>query len=409
MSKLIDVYSRSCGLEIDEPFLQEKFFPLEEKLYFTIQGSSGQESKCYDFFTEVLEIISPLLSANKITVLQLGAKEDKPIAGCKHLMGATTLAQSYYILRRSLLHIGNDSWLAHAAGALKVPLVSVYGSTSSWNHGPYFYNKDKTVLIDSHRWKNVPSYSTEGKKTVNLIKPEQVSNAILKVLGIQQEVPQDTILMGLGYKEVVLEVVPNFVVSPNFLEGRPLNIRMDYYFDENNLANIISTGRKVNIFTNKPINPALLSHFKPNIGQIYYEISMEDSPEYIKEVKKIGVPIKFFTKSDSEDFVSDLRAKFFDAHNAIDKITLPTKQNYLEDAASYNDISTEALPEPSTLYHRSNKYILSEEKIFVSKAAWRQNLPIVNLQSNVQKVIDSPDFWEDYHHFRIFKNLSNAP
>jgi hypothetical protein len=409
MSKLIDVYSRSCGLEIDEPFLQEKFYPLDEKLYFTIQGSSGQESKCYDYFAEVLEIIAPFLAANKITVIQLGGKEDKPIGGCKHLMGATSLTQSYYILRRSMLHIGNDSWLAHAAGALKIPLVSLYGSTSSWNHGPYFYDKNKTFLIDSHRWKNVPTYSVENKKTINLIKPEEVANSILKIFGIQETIPQDTILMGAGYKDVVVEHVPNFILAPNFFEGRSVNIRMDYHFDENNLANTIATGRKVNIFTNKPINPALLSHFKPNISGIFYEISMEDSPEYVKEIKKLGIQIKFFTKNDSEEYVSDLRAKFFDVHNAIEKITFPTKQNYLEDAASYCDTTIESLAEASSLFYRSNKLLLSNGQIFISKAAWMQEKPIPSVERNVQQVIDIPEFWEDYQHFRIFKNLSNAP
>ncbi len=408
MSKLIQVYSNAAGLRIREPFMMEKFFPLTEKMYFTIQGGSGQEAKCYDYYAEALEIIAPFIGSNNISIIQLGAKEDRPIPGCRHLMGATSLAQAYYILRRAFLHIGNDSWLMHAAGALKKPCIGLYGSTSSWNHGPYFQSPHQTILIDSHRCGRKPSYSAEQAKTVNLIPPEDVANAILRLCGIVQKVPQETMLMGQFYKMPLIELVPNFVSDPRIYEQLPFTVRMDYHFDEDILARTLASGRKVSIVTNKPIRIELLNHFKANIIGIAFEIGIDDEPSYLAQLKQTGIKLKIVVKQKEDDFISDIRAKFFDVHPAIEKVNLLTRDKFIEESSTYRNSPVDKESDLSKLFYRSVKFLLSEGKIFGSKAAWLENRPLQSFEQNVQQVIDRPEFWEEFPHFRIFKQFTNA-
>ena len=53
------------------------------------------------------------------------------------------------------------------------------------------------------------------------------------------------------------------------------------------------------------------------------------------------------------------------------------------------------------LFYKSNKITLSGGKIYPSKAAWKNNLPIETADSQVCPVINSSVFWKelDYHYY----------
>lgn len=86
-------------------------------------------------------------------VVLLGGPEDQPTAAqvkrhlngtCLDLAGRTTLRQALAILSRMELLITNDSGLMHAAAALGVPVVAVFGSTDPRATGPF---TDKATVI----------------------------------------------------------------------------------------------------------------------------------------------------------------------------------------------------------------------------------------------------------------------
>lgn len=389
--------------------MQEKFFPMVEGQYFTIQGSSGQQAKCYDYFSEVLDILAPFLKGNNIEIVQLGGKDDKPIPGCRHLMGQTTIPQAYYLLRRAFMHIGNDSWQVHAAASMGKPVVALYGSTSSWVHGPYFANPDRMELIDSHRNGKVPSYSNENPKTVNFIRPEQVADAILRCCGVKQTVPQETILVGVSYQHPIIEYVPDFVIDPNFMSNAPITIRMDYLFDEEMLVRVLSMGRRLNIITSNPIKPELIKHFKSQIIGVTYDLDDSDDPAYIRELRRTGIKNKVICREKDEKAIADLRLRFFDACPNIEFFSETTKEQFLKEVETYRNSPLDSELKLDTLYYRSNKLLLSKGKVYSSKAGWRQDQPIPSPQQSVQRVFDTPEFWEEFHFFRIFKKLHEEP
>ena len=58
--------------------------------------------------------------------------------------------------------------------------------------------------------------------------------------------------------------------------------------------------------------------------------------------------------------------------------------------------------DPSTLYYRSNKFTLSEGKIYPSEAAWKENKPLQD-KSQIFPIINNDLFWESIDNYQIFQ------
>ena len=409
MSKLLSVYASACGLQIGEVDIKEQFYPISFPKYITIQTGSGQGPKNYDLWQEVIVLLKPILDANQITPIHLGGKDDPQLQGVYDLRGKTTIQQSHYIIKRSMVHVGNDSWLAHCAGWNRVPLVALYGSTSVENHGPYWYDNERTIFISSHRNGGVPSYtSQEQPKTINLIPPEQVANAVLRLLGINTPFTHQTRMFGLLYNHSIFELIPNSFPAPSFLPEAPLIVRMDYLFNEDILLNVLKTGRKINLVTNKPVNLNTLAQFRNSILSYTHELDALCPLEYIGTMRGIIPHHSFFTKENDDAKVAALRYQFFDVCN-IERANDLTKQDYIHASLSYLnwgeektvDIEKE-LSYNGKIKFKSNKYLLSDGKIYLSLAHLKRGISIEALGLNTGDVIDDPEYFKDINHHTIF-------
>ena len=405
--KLLPVYARACGVTPILPEDNSTYYPLSQEPYVIFQNSSGQESKQFSYFNEILQIIGPLLIKNGVKIYQIGAKDEIPLKFCEHLMGKTSLKQAFYVIKNAKLLISNDSFSVHQAGMYGVPILALYGSTGSDPHGPYFCNPDKTVLIESHRNGNQPTFSQESPKSVDKIPPEQVINAALKLLGANIQIDRQSLFIGQIYSQQILEYVPNFGVDPNFLKDTPLTARVDYLdtCDDSNwqaLAHCASH-RKVAIVSDKPIPLGLLFQFKQNIANVAFEIGESFTIEYVKDVKKIGLKVNFYSYETDSQLLSDLRLKFFD-YSIIEKKVRRTREDFLAQMANYQnkEIDKDWKVEEDTWY-KSNKFILSGSKIYLSRFALKNNLPTESFDHNTQTLIDDPLTWEEldfYYYFR---------
>src|SRR3954466_6423663 len=110
---LIQRYALSCGVPIGEPFILPKFYPLVVDKFITLHPNSKYPSKCYSFWQDVIDLIHPILTANDISIVQIGTKEDKPLRGCYYTAGQTTINQAAYIVSHAMIHVGADSFAAH--------------------------------------------------------------------------------------------------------------------------------------------------------------------------------------------------------------------------------------------------------------------------------------------------------
>ena len=112
----------------------------------------------------------------------LGGKEERTVAdivkgGLKNpvvdLVGRTTLRQALGVLSQLRLLVTNDSGLMHAAAALSVPQVALFGSTDPVATGPF--SSQATVI--RHHWPCSPCFQRTcevGYACLNAITVDEV-------------------------------------------------------------------------------------------------------------------------------------------------------------------------------------------------------------------------------------------
>lgn len=409
MTKLASVYSRSTGLRLDRPNVKEAFYPHPFERYVTIQTGSGQPAKNYPLFADVVRLLKPILDANRITILHLGGKDDPALAGVHDLRGKTGFLQANYLIGRTLLHVGNDSWLAHCAGWHFKPLVVLFGSTSPQNHSPYWLDVAKTILIESHRYGGRPTFAQESPSTISLIPPEQVANAILRLLGIGDQFAHQSRFFGALYQHLTFDLIPNSVPAPGFNPQVPMTVRMDYLHNETILAQVLQSGRKVNVITAKPIDPNLLAAFRASILSYNHEVTAAEplTLTYVDTIRTLLPRHTFFTRETDTKVVADLRLHYFD-HVNVEQVALTSREDYLAAACLYlnrPDTPETRLDLTRELSHtrfRSSKVVLSDGKAFISRAHMAAGISTDSLQSNEGAVIDTVDFFRDLNHMTLF-------
>lgn len=379
--KLIETYAANSGLKISKPFIYEKFFPLNIDKYITIHKEVKYPSRKYLYWQEVVDMLHPILSKNNIKILQIGTNEDQPLNNAISTLGLTTMNQLAYIVKNSTLHVGVDSFPVHLASSYDKKIVSIYSNTNSTNMGPYWGNKNNHILIEADRKGNKPSYSfDEFPKTINTIKPEVIVKSVLKLLNLEYENIPESLFFGDNYSNRTLEIIPDGPINP---EAIPINnpiIRMDYSFNEQILALFLQT-KKCLIFTDKPINLDMLSHFKQNIGQIVYIIDENNDFNFIKSLKSRGIPYAMISYLDSEK-LNKYKINYMDYGLILEK-KHPVKENF-----NQKDLKS--------LFYRSSRMILSSKGQYNSKYQWINN-------TTENKVVDNPEFWKDLDSLYIFK------
>jgi hypothetical protein len=381
---LIETYALNCGLKIDEPFIYDKYCPIPFEKYISFQPYSKYDAKSYDYWQEVINQIFPKLQAENIHIIQIGGKDEKPIDNCYHLQGKTSISQAAYIIKNSIIHLGVDSFGVHIASHYDKKIIALYSNSRPENAGPYFNKKSKYKIFEVDRTKK-PSYSAvENPKSINKIDPAKIANEVLKYLNLQQN-DVNTIYLGESYNRKLIESVPNMVIADiSQFQIESLIVRMDYEFNENILAEQLKRNR-CSIVTNKPINYDLLNAFKPHIDQVIYDIKEDHNPIFAKQLQKLARPFVIST-SLSEDFIKSIKLKYLDI-SPVNRSPKSTK----------NDIINNNL---NNLYYKSNKYTISQGKIYPSKAAYKANIPITDKPI---EIIDNDDFWEEAKYFYIYE------
>jgi len=393
---LLETYALSTGSKIGKPFILKKFFPVKFDKYITIQNSSGMPSKCYDYFQEVVDFLLPILNKHGIGIVQIGGKEDTPLQNVELLHGATNINQTAHIISNSMLHVGNDSFAIHMASALDVKNVGLYSITLPEIAGAYF-NKHNSISLYPDKEK--PSFNpNESPKRINKIKPEQVVDSCLKLLFNGDENNALTTLhIGTRYKEVIIECLPNNIISPEFFSGSVLNIRCDYVdnIDLNILYNNLSV-RKCCIITDKPFDLSPMPQLKQNLTLIIYDISKDLNIDFIKALETLGLKYVCAVnkQSISEEYLHDKKTQLID-YCSIEEYSL------IPDDFNKDILNTKGLK------YRSNRVILSGGKLYSSSSALLEDLNSdnpTNLSIEIDKIQNKNKFLEDLDYCMVYKD-----
>ena len=389
---LLERYALSCGVKINAPRIEEAFFPLPYEKYIVLHASSGMKSKNYDYYNDVVELIAPHLDDRKIKIIQIGGKDDLPIKNAHRTNGHTGIKQVAYLIKNSLLVVGNDSFSSHIASGYGLKSVTVFGGSNYLQCcGPYWNDKGQASLIESHRKGHKPSFAAdEEPKTINYVHPEKVASAILSQLSIPHDLNKiQTLHMGSLYHLPALDVVPDHAPQGSVYPGSLVHLRLDYNFNQEVISSWCGENRRVILITKKELDLNLLRQLKPSIAHVVYELDEKANHNYIINLQGLGIPITLLTKANDLSEVQSLRLKFTDW--IIDHQIPRCKK----------DLDSEQEIDYNVAFYKSSKVLLSKGQEFPSKAAWMQNIP--KTPDSIARIIDTEDFWEELNHYRIFK------
>ena len=379
--KLLERYALGMGAKIDAPFINTKFFPLPFEKYITFGAAGAMPAKNYGYFNQVLELLVPVLQEHGIHIVQLGLKDEPQFNNVYRLCGATSISQSAYIVKNSLLHLGVDSFLVHAATAFDVPLVSLYSVSPPSVCGPHFGSSNKQVCLipnfkTDYTWSFNPQ---EPDKSVDSIKVEDVVKSVGKLLGLK--FPEiETKFIGSQYNFGIVEVVPDCVIPPDMFNGVIPIIRFDLGGEAGAVYQQLQI-RKCTVLTKTPLDLTLLKQLRPNIDRIVYLIEKDYQIEFIKGLYMQGIPFVLITELPDEDIgLMKLDASEFGVINQKPKAKKPE------------------IEVSDRTHFKTNKLIFSKGAPYPSIPHLKAS--IVNQSDN--KVIDTPEFWNDSDFYFVF-------
>ena len=215
---ILESYSSRSRTKICKPYTNGVFYPIVFEKYITVNTTTKFNSRNYDYWSEVLNMLRPILAQHNIKIVQLGDDKEKDYGALVdlRLAGQTSYRQSYHIIQNAILHLGIDSFSVHAASALGKKIVALYSNMYTCHSRPYWSKDEDVILIQAPLEGLKTSYSAEeNPKVINRIKPEDVANAVLKLSEIGIQISDKTLYIGDNYKDLILEYVPsNCIVAP---------------------------------------------------------------------------------------------------------------------------------------------------------------------------------------------------
>jgi hypothetical protein len=376
---LLERYATSCGVKIGKPYIYYSFFPLPFERYISFQPFSKYQSKNYDYWQEVIDIIIPYLNRNNINIVQIGLKDDKQFNNIYPTCGQTDVSQASYIIKNSILHFGADSFGAHIASGFDKKIAAIYSNNNVENVKPYWSKDEDCVLLKPDILNKKPSYSAgENPKNINKIKPEHIARSILDLLNIEYKNLPNTIWIGEDYVNKTFEIIPDKLINPNNIPIQNPIIRMDYSFNEHALS-IFLEHKNCIIVTNKPINANILIKNKKNIAQILYEVDDNNDPQFVKKLKENGINYSLISYLSNEN-LNKYKINYMDLGLIVQK-ELSLKPKF--------DIKNQ-----KNIFYISSRILISSEGQFSSRFDW--------INKNGKKVIDTDDFWKEADNFYIF-------
>lgn len=385
--KFIEQFALTCGLKIDKPYIWEEYFPLPFENDYVIFHPISKPAKTYDYWNDALYLINRNLP-KEIKMLRIGDKNEPNFEYCINIQGQTNINNAAYLITRSRAYLGTDTFSMHVAAGYDKPLLSLFSSSPAANSGPSFGNPTHQVLIEASRT-GKPSYAfNEDPKSINNIKPEEIAQKFIELLNLDYKDEYKTIHFGTEYKksrQMMFSPISD-IICP---QGIVPEIRMDYHFNEEILAKTLSQ-RPCFVVSNKPIKLDLIRALKKNIQAFVYLVEKDNSPEFVQELRKLGV-------------------KTFLASFLPPEEIQPFKINYYEigpirTAERTDKIKAEELKKIPNLYYRSQKVISAGAKKYSSHAAMVAGIEKTN--NDFEPVIDNQLFWDNLNDFYFVQKIS---
>lgn len=382
---LTEKMALDCGIKISTPFIDRSFVPLKNDKFIIFDTRSRYETGEYDYYADILELIKPYLQKENIDVIQLCHEKSYKLPANKCFIGLSKKQEAYLISKAKVL-IANQNYSLYIAATLNIKSIGLYSIFRPQNVQPV-WNKDSQIIFEADRFGNPPSYGlfNENPKTINYLDPYKIAKNILDELNIANDLHRyEVVILGKNYNQKIIEIVPDFISEPNFLQDSNINLRLDLVKDLNiKVFNYWVSNRKVNLITDKDINIQLLANSRKNVYSLAILISDSISEDFLNKCKGLGINIKIFC--DNPEKINDYRFKFLNWNIESDFGSPLKLSNFKNISANSKFISS--------------KVLISRGKQFSCKANFLKNVPLDNNQENV---IFSKDFEEELDYFKIY-------
>ncbi len=376
MPHLQKAFADFCGVELPDspPDFPSNFIKIPAK-YIVVSTTGSWNSKKYDYYQKVLEILFPILQKEGIEIVQVGTQEDQRLPLVVDYTGVS-LRQAAFVIENSLLHVGNDNLYTWLAGS-KVPSIALYGPV------PGAVLKPEGVLALEPARVNKPSYAPEeNPKTINSIPPEQVAGSVTELLNIEKPKIK-TVQINSLYGQEQIDYIPDFPIQPQVFNGRRIICRYDICNNKEALIHFLNLYEGA-IYTADVIDINLLLAFKPRIPQILYLLDHNYSKDFVKALHSTGIPYDLVTnKKDRE--LGDLKLDLFD-YNQIKGWPEVDKGEVTEDC-----------------YFESKRVYLSKAKFYASRWHYTEGIDITKCDFKVGPALTSRNFQESWHHCYFYQ------
>lgn len=376
---ILESHASYDNLKIDLPQIYEKYYPVNAERYITIDTSSAKNQENYDFWKIAMDMAKTFLISKNISIIQIGEKEDLALGDVEDLLGKLDVNQKAYVLKNSLLHIGNNNISAHIASFLNVKCLTLFNNDFIDQSKPY-WSKDSFFVGLTPERDTLPS-QISNEKEINKICPEDISEKIINLLGGNFKKDFKTLKIGnLFMKRKIESSMSSLIPNIQNYGIESLICRMDYEFNEKVLVNQLQLC-KCSIVTTKPINLKILKLFRHNILEILYVIEEDNDSSFVESVNKMGIKIGLNTYL-SEKEINKYKINYLD---------LPQNINIVKTKA-LKDINKESLDK---VFYKSNKFILHDGKIYPSKSALNRNQSCENFNPPFFPTYNEDDFWRE--------------
>jgi hypothetical protein len=382
---IVEQYALSCGLKISEPHIEPLFFPLPMENFIIIHNGAKFQSRNYDYFNEVSSLVSPFLKSIDMSIVQVGVAEDPLIPFAYDLRGKTNLKQLAYLISKSSLLLGIDSFPLHLAGFFRVPFVGLYSNMYKEHSTPYWRDESNSVLLESHRKGLKPSYSSqEDPKTINMISPDTIAGRVLDLLGVEHELNSvDSFHIGDKFHTTDIEIIPNFPPNSHFLHSK-ITLRMDLHWDLDIFLRWASVC-EVDVVLDKALEIGYVRQILPKLGHVTLFLGDDSiSLEYVKSLEETGV--NFSLKTRDKDLVSACRVDFFDWRVSLFK---GFSKNCIDNVEKICE----------NTFFKTSKVLFSNGDKYASEYHEREKIPI---SPESMHVVEDDLFWQWGAHYKLY-------
>lgn len=389
MSHILTEYSKNLEVKPSSVVVNKHFYPVIPENYIVIYNEQDVDSKCYNYYSLVVDLIRTDLNKQDLRVVVIGS-ESNITDRSDYSYPGLSFRKNAYIVSKAKLLISVDNAITQYASSQDVPIVNLYGNIYPSITTAFWSSKKNKIDLEPD-WDVKPCMSvSDPEQSIDKIKAERVAISCLKLLHQSKTGGKKTFLQNINFKTKLInknkssciDVIPSNYVNSHIFDDQVLNIRLDLgKIQEDDFYKYLSNHKCSIILKDSFLQIDSIKRFAENIKDI--KVITTEKPDtipskYFSILKSLGINFSFLVKN--KEILDDIRFEYFD--EVVEYYDPPTKKPEFVGAEDY---------------FFSFKYVVEGGKVYNSTYHWKKNL------DSEDNIVDNPDYWEELDYFYIYE------